>query len=148
MSQVLGMIPDDGYTETGVIREVVGLYPRLQFRFRPMLIEELVDYFQASEKLKGMQLRRLAVNYLITHVKEWDLQNAKSEVAPIDQATLLRLKEPLFRRLFAIVSTDTPADESPNQTEDDALANVDDVLTAAQSGKTVAEVREARERKN
>lgn len=148
MSQVLGLIPDDGYTETGVIRELPGLYPRLQFRFRPMLIEELVDYFRGSEKLQGMQLRRLAANYLISHVKEWDLQNAKGEVAAIDLPTLLRLKDPLFRRLFAIVSTDTAPDEAPAQTEEDALANIDDILRASRDGRTVGEVREARERKN
>ena len=148
MSQVLGLIPDDGYTEAGVLNEVRGIHPRVSIRWRPLTIEELCDYFRAAEKLKDIQLRRFIAGYLSSHLKEWDLKDGKGEPVPIDSAHLLRLKEPLFQRLWRIITTDAAPDEEPDKPGAEKDDDLQDVLKAAEEGRTVAEVRQERQRKN
>lgn len=146
MSDVLGLI-EDGYTESGVLLGVPGLYPRLAFRFRPMLIQERMEYGQAAEKAGPMTLRKLVASYLAKKLQSWDLKDAKGETVPLTTDNLLKLKARLFDRLFSVVSTDQPPDLEPDKAADDD-GDVADVSKAAETGRTVAEVREERQRKN
>lgn len=147
-SNVLGFIPDDGYTEPFLVLGVPGLYPRVEGRFRPMLIEQLVDYWRVSEKLKELEVRKMVAGYLAAHVKEWDLKDAKGHTVPITPANMLRVKHGLFRRLFAIVSTEEAPDLQPGKPVEDRDEDLDAAIEAAQSGRTIQEVREARQRGN
>src|SRR5574341_403453 len=138
---VLGFIPDDGYTETAVLHEVRGLYPRVQFRFRPMLIEERVAYYRVAEKCQGMQLRQLVATYLTAKIQDWDLKDAKGQVLPLKPETFVRLKSRLFDRLFAVVSTEEAPDESPDKDQQDAEGEIKDLMEAVLQGRNSAEVR-------
>ncbi len=91
MSDVLGYIPD-GYTESGVITAIPGLYPTVRFSWRPMLIEERMVYLKTAEKLAGVQLRQLAAARMERHVTEWDVKDTGGNVVPVSVASLLRLK--------------------------------------------------------
>jgi hypothetical protein len=148
MSEVLGFIPDDGYTEAGVIVAVPGLYPRIEIEFRPMLMQERADYFKGAEQLQGGNLRRFAAGYLKKHLVKWDLRNRKREAVPITVETVMKLKERLFNRLFAIVSTDEAPDIEPDKLPEARDEDAADILRAAETGRTLAEVKEERERKN
>ncbi len=143
----LGFI-NDGYTETAVIVEVRGLYPRVQFRFRPMLIEERVEYFRAAEKMTGLQLRRYVARWLAKKMQDWDLKDQKGNVVPIAEDAMLKVKSRLFDRLFQIISTEEPPDESPDRTAEEQDGEIKDLLESLDKGRPVTEVREERERKN
>lgn len=145
---VLGYIPDDGYTETAVLRGLLGVYPRVEFTYRPLTIEEIVNYESAAEKFAGMQLRRLAARCITSHVKRWDLEDYKKEPLPIADEVVMKLKEPLFNRLFNVITGRQPPDESPGQTELAQSVSLDDALASLDSGRPLQSVREDRERKN
>jgi hypothetical protein len=147
MSEVLGYIAD-GYTEEAILHAVPRLFPQVCFSYRPMQTEECTDFRKASEKLVGMELRRLAAGYLSSHLKSWDVKDAKGAIVKIDSASLLRLKEGLFNRLFAVVMTTEAPDDRPSASEEEKQADFADVLKAAETDQTVAQVREAREVKN
>ncbi len=147
MSDVLGFI-DTGCTESGFIEGVPRLYPSVAFTFQPMLIDERTAYLKAGTKLDGLQLRQLAARYLESHLKDWDLRDAKDDVVSITTANLLRLKERLFNRLFAVVSTEEPPDARPEQTPEEAAESLDDLVKATETERPVQEISEERQRKN
>lgn len=147
MSDVLGHI-GDGYEESGVITGIPGLYPTIFIRWRPMLIEERATYLKTAERLSGVQLRQLAASRMERHLTEWDVKDAGDHVVPITVASLMRLKERLFNRLFSIISNEEPPDIITDQDDDEAQATVADLARAAEEGRGVAEVREERQRKN
>jgi hypothetical protein len=148
MSEVLAFIPDDGYSESGVLFAVPGLYPSVRLEWRPMTQEVRAEYYKASEKLQDFPLRRLAAGYLAKHLKSWDLKNRKGEALPVNQTNALRVKEKLFNRMFRVVLNEEPPDLEPDRAEEDKDADVADALRAAETGRTVGEVREERERGN
>ena len=144
----LAIIPNDGYTERAVLHEVPHLHPRVEFRFRPMLVAEVADYWQQAEGLKGAQLRRLVAAHLANKVKEWDVKDDRGEAVPVTAANVMLLKDHLFKRLFGVVSGQEPPDAAPDRSPEEARADFEDVLKAAESGRSVREVREEREAKN
>lgn len=146
---VLGFIPlEDGYTEGGIFFEKPGLYPRVEFTFRPMTIAEIVDYEKAANQLKGMNLRRLAARCIGTHIKSWDLKDRAGVVLPLDDATVLRLKDVLFNRFFAVVSTQEAPDAAPPKSDEEESVLLADALSAMDQGRSPVEMREEREVKN
>lgn len=147
MSDVLGHI-GDGYTESGTIAGIAGLYPAIHLSWRPMLIEERATYLKTAERLSGVQLRQLAAARMERHLTEWDVKDSGGNIVPTSVASLMRLKERLFNRLFAIISNEEPPDVVTDQDADEAQAVVADLARAAEEGRGVAEVREERQRKN
>lgn len=139
---------NDGYTETAVLHEVPGLYPRVEFTFRPMLIEQRVFYYKVAQKLEGVQLRRLIAGHLAQQLVEWDVKDRKGNVVPITVDNVMRLKSRFFDRLFAVVSTEEAPDESPDRDAAEADLALADARKAAETGRTIQELREERERKN
>lgn len=146
MSEVLGFI-SDGYTERGTVAAVPGIYPAVKLTWRPMLIEQLVAYYKASEKASALQLRQICAKLLADHIVTWDLKDARGGTVPVSVASMLRLKDRLFNRLFGVVSTQEAPDSLPEDDEELAAA-ADDLLKATQGDQSPVEVREARERKN
>lgn len=144
---LLAFIPD-GYTETGILREVPGLHPRIKFRFRPLLIEQRVEYFAVAEKLQGMQLRRLVALHLSRQLVDWDLKDPQGNVIPLTPEAILRLKPRVFDRLFEIIAGEAAPDELPEQTPAEVEAVTRYLLEAAATGKSPQQVREEHERKN
>ena len=148
MSALLAYLPDDGYTERAALDAVTHVHPRVEFTYRPMLVEEAGDYYRAAQLAQGAALRRLMASYLARHLKSWDVKGVDGNVLALDHKTLLRLKPRLFNRLFLVVSGDDAPDARPGQSAEDAEAEADDARKAAEHGRTVAEVREERLRKN
>lgn len=138
----------DGYTERAFLAEQPGLYARVEFSYRPLLIEQILAFADASRPLKGMQVRQLVAGLLAAQLKGWDVRDSRGEVVAVTPANLLRLKEPLFMRLWAVVSCDGPPDGTVEADDGEAKAAAEDLLEGARSGRPVAEVREERHRKN
>jgi hypothetical protein len=145
--ELLGYI-EDGYTANFHIAGVPNLYPPVRGSFRPMLIEELVTYYKASEKASGLQVRQTVAKLLADHLVSWDMRDAKGNVVPLKAAAMMRLKDRLFQRLFAVVSTAEAPDAEPELPDDEFEAAAADLLKAAESDRSLAEVGEERERKN
>ena len=61
---------------------------------------------------------------------------------------LLKLKNPLFNRLFAVVSLQESPDGHKDRQSGDATAEGDDLLRSIQEGRPLAEVRAERQAKN
>ena len=154
MSEVLGVIPDDGYTERGRLNGVPGLYPPVVFRWRPMLVNELSEFWQRSEGLKGVQLRQLMAAHVAGKLKEWDLRGprqadgSEGDVLAITKEQVLRLKPVLFDKLFAIVSGTQAPDALLDRSPEEEAADLDDALKAAETGRPLAAIREERLRGN
>ncbi|HTU22509.1 MAG TPA: hypothetical protein VMG10_31010 [Gemmataceae bacterium] len=147
-SDVLAFIPDDGYTESGTIIGMPGLYPTVNFSWRPMLQEQLVAYYKAVEKASTWQTRQIVAKLLAEHIVSWDIKDKKEQVMEIKTARCLRIKDKLFTRLFGIVSGQEAPDVQSGQTDDEIEAAASDLLKAATVDLPVAVVREEREVKN
>src|SRR5581483_448182 len=147
-ADVLGVIPDDGYSEPFVILGVPRLYPRDEGRFRPMVLEQLIDYWRVSEKLNELQIRKLVATYLAAQIEEWDLKDAKGEVWPLTQASMMRVKHKLFGRLFRMVSGDEAPDLEPGKPAEIRDEDLEAAIEAAKTGRPLHEVREDRQRGN
>lgn len=148
MSEILGIIPNDGYTESGTVAAMPGIYPAVRLTWRPMLIEELVAYHKAADRASPLQLRQVVGKLLADHIVSWDLKGGKGETVLVSTANMLRLKDPLFNRLFGVVSTQEAPDSLPDDDDEELNARAGDLLKAAQTDQPAAQVREDRERKN
>ncbi len=137
----------DGYTERAWLNELAGVYGRVEFSYRPMLQEEIVAYAQSSKAKTGMDLRQFVAALLSHKLKEWDLRDGKGVVVPITAGNLLRVKERLFMRLWDVVSGDAAPDGVLDRDDAESAAAAQDLLTAAQTGRPVSEVREERQKK-
>jgi hypothetical protein len=138
----------DGYTERAFLAELPGIHGRVEFGYRPLLQEEIVAYETASKGRQGMQLREFVAGLLAAKLKSWDLRDGKGQVVAITAPHLLRLKERLFLRLWAVVSGQEAPDGTLDRDDDETRAAAEDLLEAARRDRSVAEVREERLRKN
>lgn len=107
---------DDGYNETGFIKESEGLYPAVTFEYRPFTSSEWMRYLdKADDKVLAKNLDDL-VKALKDHLKSWDLRDRNENIVPITTDTLKKLKHVLLKRIFAIVTCQEPSDEHPKAT--------------------------------
>ncbi len=99
---------DDGYTQTGHINPIEGLYGEVSFQFRPMLYEQ---------RQRVREMLRAAANDEATHVLSaaicqqvlsWNLPR---ELKP---ANVRRLRPKLLDRIYLIVSGHEPSDPLPS----------------------------------
>lgn len=145
----LGYVPlDDGYTETGTIAGVAGLHPDLTISRRPVLIDERTAYYQVAEKLTGTALNHHAATLIAGKLRSWDLKDHKGQPVPIEIVNAKRVQPKLFDALFAVLIGDKPFDRQPEQAPAELDGDLQDQVTAAQSGWTIAQAREARLRGN
>ena len=146
----LGYIPaDDGFTERGWVERVPGLYPRVELSWRPMCMEELAAYANLYEKLQGMKRRELVAGLMAGKIRSWDLRNpVAGKTVEINEAELLRVKEQLFFRLWGVVTGDKPADGLLDRHSAETSEDCQALVEAAKTGRSLAEVKEARARKN
>lgn len=107
---------DDGYTEQGLIVAAEGLYPAVRFLFRPMLVTELAQYSTRVSQATDEAVRREVARWLSLKLVEWDVRDGQDREVPIRPvgldplANLLRLKPPLFVKLWKIICCDLPSD--------------------------------------
>lgn len=147
MAGPLGFVPDDGYSERVWINASTCVYPRVEFEFRPMIQPELVNYDKHAAKLTGMALRSFVAGLIAAKIKTWDLKDAAGAVLPITEETCLKLKDPLFHRLFGVVSNQQGADGFVEQDAQEAEASAKDFVESVRTGRPVAEIAEARQKK-
>lgn len=150
MPKTLGCVPSDGYTEHGYIREIPGLSPAVRFKFRPSSHEEIANFQHVQRTSKHPQNVVAAAKFVGSKIVEWDLTDANDEPLPKTTRSVLSLKEVLYDRLLAIITGMDSSDVEPgaNPTDAEKEQSIAELLEAEESGKSVAEVRQANDEKN
>jgi hypothetical protein len=123
----LAYIPD-GYTEDGFIAAEPGIHPAVNFTYRPMLHEEVVQVDVEAARKSGSNLP--AARALAEKLVEWDIVDHKGKPLTIGFEVLSKLRGKLFLKLWAIVagfraSDDKPANETGQATLENDLKNSD-----------------------
>jgi hypothetical protein len=140
--QRLDIIPDDGYTEPGYIKAIVGIHGDIRFTYRPMLIQEQSKATaEAGEAGRGKPERydRVCAEKLAHHLLTWSLRDSSGTPLAIEINTLLRIKPMAFLRLWAIVLGTQASDIDPEWTEE-----VQAVKTEEQADYSPAPIGQAR----
>jgi len=148
MTNNLNYTPDDGYTEPGYIKPVIGLHGEFRFRFRPMLTEEYSHLIAASDEMSGQAYDRKAADMMLGKLTEWNLSDGKGVLVPITQKTILRLKVALFNKLYKIITGTDATDIDPLWSDDITDTKADEEYESALSDRTPGEVREENDAKN
>lgn len=77
--------------------------PPLRFRYRPMTAEENHGFERPSDCVVITLNATIYARMLAERIKAWDLKGPDGKVLPISEATMLRLRPELFKRLEGIV---------------------------------------------
>lgn len=144
---MLAYIPD-GHTITAWVNEMLNLYPRVQFTYRPMTTSEVAEYVDAVGQMKEKEAQQLIAAHLASRISKWDVQDAKGQPAPLSEAVTVALNPRLSQRLWGIVSGREGPDGIVGQGKTDAKASFNAALEAARSGKPLAQAAEETQRKN
>lgn len=98
---MLAYIPD-GYTERGFIAAEEGKHPELRFEYRPLLHEQVVRIDGESARKNGSN--EPAAKALAEQLVSWDVKDASGGEVKISSESLMRIRPPLFIKLYAIVA--------------------------------------------
>ena len=112
----------DGYTQDGYIEGVDRLHGSLEFRYRPMLPEDVEVVEAAISKAKPREGVQLLAKTIAKQLESW----VRSE--PPDWEHVRRLRYPVLHKLAGIVMGRQPTDASPDKqppTADEYLASLD-----------------------
>ena len=130
----------DGYTMAGYIAAAPRLYPALRFTFRPILSQNRAVVFrQIASANDPRREESLAAQAVKAQLVDWDLQDHKGEVVPIDVPSILRMQPRLMNRLFRIVMGDEAGDEDPHLSDDQRSDAAEAELAAALAGNSPEE---------
>lgn len=94
---------DDGYTATGKIAAVEGMYEQVTFEYRPSTFDEFAvitnnwDYISAEEVIKRI------VDLLLKKLVSWDLKTSDGKVVEITESNLKRVHPIVLEKIYSIV---------------------------------------------
>lgn len=149
MANLLGYIPDDGYTIDGYLAEVPRLHRAVRFKFRPMLVRDRTIYYRKVEGLKPEDQDRYRARLLREYLKEWDFKAPDGTTTlPLTADNFLRVGPELFLKLFLVISGVVPFDPDPDKAQEDFDRELDDKMEAADRNSLVGDVRDLRDAKN
>lgn len=111
----------DGYTEPFFLKAIDKVNPDVSGEFRPMTVTEQAEYKKAWDKLGKAEdtvgQRKLVAQWLVKNLISWDLTLPTGGLAPITVANVLQLKDPVFFRLFNIITLSEVSDDKPEGTK-------------------------------
>jgi len=146
LSDVLSIIPDDGYTESAYIAAYPSIHGAHRIKYRPMTHSDRYVMGNALGTKSPGQASELIATKLTKHLKDWDVRAADGAKLPITPANAARLKPNLLERFYAIVSGRDGGDPDPTDKPDsDAM---DAELQAILEGRPACEVQEEANVKN
>lgn len=140
----------DGYTTTGFLRGVPGLYPDVSFHYRPLQrLQQQRVMMDLGEGLRGAKaietLQHVYAELICEQIIDWDIQMNSRELVPLKANEALRLQPQLFERLLEVLMGRVPADIPPTDfPQRDILGEQDPkaILHAALDGESVEETLE------
>jgi hypothetical protein len=136
MSELWGLIFDDGYTEKGFIAQRDRLHPALRFEFRPCLAEERALFIRQNVNLGDKEQIARNTKLLKEKLLSWDLKQRSGDTAPIQHDALRRVKPALLERLLGIVLGLDAPDEDPTKSPEEITQDAADKAEANKSGKS------------
>lgn len=146
MSDLLSIIPDDGYTESAYVDKQRGIHGAHRIRYRPLTHSERYVVGNALSTKPPVEASQILYATLASKIKEWDVCAASGATLPITSANVAILKPNLTERLYSIVSGHDGGDQDPDaKPEGDKM---DAALQAILEGKTAGEVQEEAAVKN
>lgn len=138
----------DGYTEVGYIAAVPGLNPAIEFRYRPVLFDQVDAHRAAFVSPVNFKTRYKVPPAVISHyVKVWDICDpASGEVLPVTAENCSRLKASVMERMYWIVLGLQPSDLRDCEVAGKEQQELED--EADLTGRYDAELRQERDAKN
>ncbi len=113
----------DGYTRTGYIAAVAGLYDALRFTYRPATWRERRDFSTGGTTPEAEEKR--AKTLLKTKLLTWDA-TTKGQAVPVSADAALNLPPLLLERLLLIILGQDTSDPDPNAEEKEKDAEASD----------------------
>lgn len=95
------LLINDGYTLDGTVHK--SPWPKVCFRYRPALPEDVLEYF-AGRKDSGKSWLSAMVAILIKQLVSWDVTDEADNLVPINQETLRRVPQPVLSDMVGIVT--------------------------------------------
>ena len=112
---------EDGYTLSGYIKELPGIYGAVHFKHRPLTVEQRIRLFEGFGALQAIDQIGRTTTALSKQIIEWDLQDAKGRpVSCGDAKVFRRLSPPLHERLLDIVGGAAAPDPDPQAHDESA----------------------------
>jgi hypothetical protein len=138
----------DGYTQSAFIAAVPRLHGTLRFTYRPALVEERSQLYDAAVKLNSHLFDCHVARFLAQKLVDWDLVDAERQaVAPTAEA-MLRMQPELFAKLNQIILGTAASDIDPMWPPETRDRLLDEKAAAAAAGRTIGEIREENDEKN
>lgn len=146
MSELLNIIPDDGYTLEAYISEAPGIHSAVRFTYRPMLHSQRYPIAVALSEKPPVEGSSLMARAVAQFVQTWNITGAKSGEFAVSADNAARLKPALLEHIYAIVSGRVASDTDPDKPKE--TGEEDAALQAIVEGKAVGVLREEADAKN
>ncbi len=113
----------DGYELDGFIRAVKGQHGAVNFKYRPLIVDERDEIRELIQTAKSKDYNPVIRGILAERIKDWDVKaanaGANDPAAPISIATIRGLHPMVFDKLYFIIcgdrASDVPENASPKQ---------------------------------
>jgi hypothetical protein len=138
----------DGYTQKGFVAAVAALHGPLRFTYRPALIEERSQLYDAAAQMNSHLFGCHIAQFLNQKLVDWDLIDIHRRPVAPSAESLLRLHPELFVRLNQIILGTVASDIDPNWPRETQDRLLDEKAEATLSGRTIGEIREENDEKN
>ena len=138
----------DGYTQAGYVGPAPRLHGALRFSYRPALVEERSQLFDAARQLSAHLFDCHLARFLGQKLVDWDLADAQGRPIEPTAEALLRLPPELFVKLGEIILGTSASDVDPDwpaETREQILA---EATEATLTGRPIGEVRQEHDEKN
>jgi hypothetical protein len=112
MLEPVGIYPD-GLAFDGYVAAVPRLHPACEFKFRPMLAEEVRALSATIAKQDLSQAQVTIAEQIGTRITEWNLQGVNGAVVPPSADSYRRICPELSEKLCGIVQGYRPSDRKP-----------------------------------
>ena len=122
------------------------LHGEVRIKFRPPTTERLNRFIDGLKKQSLVALAKAETEAMATNIVEWDLKDPDGALLPIKNATVAALQTTLFNRLKDIVIYGRDGGDADPEEELKEL--MESNAEAAETGLTLAQVREDRDVKN
>ncbi|HEX4147206.1 MAG TPA: hypothetical protein VHY91_27160 [Pirellulales bacterium] len=138
----------DGYTQSALIAAVPRLHGALRFTYRPALIEERSQLYDAAGRLNSHRFDCHVAQFLAEKIVDWDLVDARRQPVPLSAEALLRIQPELFIKLNRIILGTAASDVDPDWPAETRDRLLDEQAAAELAGRTIGEIREENDEKN
>lgn len=125
MSALNGFVPcaliPDGYTFKGKVDARPGLWPEVNFKYRPALPNAANEYLAAARRT-GEDSTEADVALIVRHVPSWDAADATGEALPLNALTLKRVFPPILTVMVNHILGYTPPQQEADVKNSDSAS--------------------------